>query len=63
MSTVWKYIFLGGAILLAVMAMYAIWFETLAPAIFVKAFLSLVVACFVVSVIQSIIRKPKTPEN
>ena len=63
MNTVWKFIFLGGAILLAIMAIYAIWFETLAPEVFVKAFLSLVVGGLLLTVVQSTISKPKTPEN
>ena len=63
MNTVWKFIFLGGAILLAIMAIYAIWFETLAPEVFVKCFLSLVVGGLVLTVLQSTVSKPKTPKS
>lgn len=59
MSFTWKLIFIAAALLFAGMAIYAIWFEALAPVVFAKALLSLVVGGFVLSVIESILTKRK----
>lgn len=64
MNTIWRIIFLIGAILLGGMAVYAIWFDTLAPEIFVKAFLSLVIGGLVLTVAQSVFKKAhNTPDE
>lgn len=61
MSNLWKLIFGSGAILLAAMALYALWFDTLAPVVFAKAFISLVVIGLVLTVLQSTFNKPAAP--
>lgn len=63
MNSLWKLIFGIGAILLAAMALYALWFDTLAPVIFAKAFISLVVIGLVLSVLQSTFGKPAAPPD
>lgn len=63
MSNLWKLIFASGAVLMAAMALYAIWFDTLAPVMFAKAFISLVVIGLVLTVLQSTLRKPAAPPD
>lgn len=63
MSSTWRLIFVIGTVILAAMALYATWFETLAPIIFVKAFVSLVLIGLVLTVLQSAFAKPSPPAN
>jgi len=56
MTTTWKYLFLIGALLLAAMAIFAIWFEAQVPEVLVKSFLSLVVGGLVLTVVQSTLK-------
>lgn len=63
MSNTWKLIFVIGAVLMAGMALYGIWFDTLAPVIFVKALISLVVIGLVLTVLQSAFSKPSAPSE
>ena len=63
MSSTWRLIFVIGAVLMAGMALYAIWFDTLAPVIFAKAFISLVIAGLVLTVVQSAFAKPSPPSG
>lgn len=63
MNTTWRILLLAGALLLGFMALYAIWFETLAPEVFVKAFLSIVVGSFVLILVQSAIKKPTDTDH
>jgi len=63
MNTTWRILFLAGSLLLGFLAIYAIWFETLAPEVFVKAFLSIVVVGFVLTLIQSALKKPSETDH
>jgi len=63
MNSSWRLIFAAGTVLLAGMALYAIWFDTLAPVVFVKAFISLVVLGLVLSVVQSTFRSRSPPQE
>lgn len=57
MSFTWKFIFIAGALLFAGMAIYTIWFEALAPVVFAKALLTLVIGGIVLSVLESLVTK------
>ena len=59
MRWTWKIIFVLGALMFAGMVIYAIWFETLAPVVFAKAFLTLLIGGLVLSVLESIFVKQK----
>jgi len=63
MSSLWKLIFAIGAILLAGMALYAIWFDTLAPVVFAKAFISLVLVGLVLTVLQTAFHRAPPPAD
>jgi hypothetical protein len=63
MSGLWRLIFVSGAILLAGMTLYAIWFDTIAPVVFAKAFVSLVLVGLVLTVLQSVFRRPPPPSE
>lgn len=63
MTKTWRYIFLIGALMLAAMAVYVIWFEAKVPEILVKSFLTLVVGGFVLTILQSAFGKPTKPDN
>ena len=62
MSGLWRFIFAIGAVLLAGMALFAIWFDTVAPVVFVKAFISLVLVGLVLTVLQTAF-KPAPPSD
>ena len=57
MNTTWRILLLARLLLLGVMAIYAIWLETLAPEVFVKAFLLLVVGSLVLLLVQTALKK------
>ena len=57
MSFVWKLIFIVGVLLFAGMGIYAIWFEALAPMIYAKALLTLIIGGLVFSVLESLVSK------
>lgn len=63
MSGLWRLIFVIGAILLAGMALYAIWFDTIAPVVFAKAFVSLVLIGLVLTVLQSAFHRAPPPSE
>ena len=61
MNSMWRLIFVIGAVLLAGMALFAVWYETFAPLVFAKAFVSLVIVGFVLSVLQTALRRSSPP--
>ncbi len=61
MNSLWRLIFAIGAVLLAGMALFAIWYETIAPVVFAKAFVSLVIVGLVLSVLQTALRRSPPP--
>jgi len=63
MNMIWRMLLLAGALLLGIMAIYAIWFDTLAPEILVKAFLTLVVGSLVLILVQTAFKKQADPEH
>ena len=63
MSFVWKLIFIVGVLLFAGMGIYAIWFEALAPMIYAKALLTLIIGGLVFSVLESLVSKRERSDD
>ena len=63
MSFVWKLIFIVGVLLFAGMGIYAIWFEALAPVIYAKALLTLIIGGLVLSVLESLVSKRERSDD
>ena len=63
MSFVWKLIFIVGVLLFAGMGIYAIWFEALAPMIYAKAPLTLIIGGLVLSVLESLVSKRERSDD
>ena len=63
MSFVWKLIFIVGVLLFAGMGIYAIWFEALAPMIYAKALLTLIIGGMVLSVLESLVSKRERSDD
>lgn len=63
MSFAWKLIFIVGVLLFAGMGIYAIWFEALAPMIYAKALLTLIIGGLVLSVLESLMSKRERSDD